>query len=232
MKNLKYYKQKLMEEKEELIDEVDGFDNRGYEGLDHSMRESTGELSNYDNHPADGGTDTFDRSKDLGLKDNDRIIIKMIDDALKKIESGNYGLCDACQKEIDSERLEVIPYSTFCYECKEKVEMIPDNVDRPMEEDLLGELHGRMQMNLDYEDSVIHDGEDTWQKLAQYGTSNTPSDMLGAHNDDDSYLNADEEVGLVGWGEGIIDQEASNFTEQFEDEESHLTGQRRKDDRE
>ncbi|MFO7819847.1 MAG: TraR/DksA C4-type zinc finger protein [Halanaerobacter sp.] len=229
MKSLEYYRQRLMEERSSLLEEVESLEERDFEGLTLSFKERTGELSNYDNHPADGGSDTFDRSKDLGLKDNDLAMLEMIDDALKKIEAGDYGFCDSCQQEIDPQRLEAVPYSTFCYQCKEEVERIDDQ-SRPLEEDLLGELQGRSQMNLDNKSSVIYDGEDSWQEVAKYGSSNTPSDILGAESDDDSYLNADEEIGSIDWSEQIIDQQAEDFVEQVMEEASTPAGEDRKED--
>jgi len=58
------------------------------------LRDSINELSMYDNHPADIGTETFERSKDIGLKDLAQRQIKEINDALGRITEGNYGICE------------------------------------------------------------------------------------------------------------------------------------------
>ena len=58
--------------------------------------ESGLELADYDNHPADAASETFERTKDHALDENFREIIERIDEALRKIEDGTYGVCDRC----------------------------------------------------------------------------------------------------------------------------------------
>lgn len=81
-----------------------------------------GELADYDNHPADAASDTFERTKDYALDENYREIIERIDEALRKIESGTYGVCDRCGESINPERLKAIPYATMCIGCQEVIE--------------------------------------------------------------------------------------------------------------
>ncbi len=205
-RDLDYYKKKLLQEKQKVLGQIDSFNDKGYEGLGHSLRESTGELSNYDNHPADGASDIFERSKDIGMRDNSKMILQMIDDALDKIETGQYGYCDNCGQEIDQERLEVMPYSTYCFDCKSKSELNKPQRSRPLEEELINDLHSSDYMNTDDTQNISHDGEDTWQDVARFGTSNTPSDIPGASDVESSYIDADEDQGKVGWEDGIIDE--------------------------
>ena len=84
--------------------------------------ESGLELSDYDNHPADAASETFERTKNYALDENFRDIIESIDEALRKIEDGTYGLCDRCNQPISVERLKAIPYATLCIACQETVE--------------------------------------------------------------------------------------------------------------
>jgi len=44
-------------------------------------------------------------------------ILSQINRALEKIEEGTYGICDQCKKEIDIDRLMVIPYANLCMDC-------------------------------------------------------------------------------------------------------------------
>jgi len=63
-----------------------------------------------------------DRNFVLRLKDRERKLIKKIDEALKRIETGDFGVCDVCREEIGVERLKVRPEATLCIACKEEQE--------------------------------------------------------------------------------------------------------------
>lgn len=188
MNNLDHYKNQILIEKKQILAQISNLDDRGYEGLEHSLRDSTGELSQYDNHPADNASDTFEKEKDLGIKDNAKLTLRLIEDALHKIKTGEYGYCDDCDEKINQERLEAIPYTTLCVNCRSERQSGEINLERPLEEELINELHISREKNK----NTAQDGEDTWQDVAKYGTSNTPSDIIGAHNADDSYINAEE----------------------------------------
>lgn len=206
--------QKTMESLQHALEE--GSDGKG--GLNESFKESTGELSSYDNHPADHSDVTFERSKHIGLMDNNASLMGMIDDALAKIDQGVYGMCDHCGRPIPEERLEAFPYSTMCVDCKQMTEEMQAPRERPIEEDVLSTPFDRTFT--DGQDSVIYDGEDAWQEVARYGTSNAPVDVPGAKKWGDTYYDADEEHGMVDWADAIVDD---GFLEEFEDDEH--TGQ-------
>lgn len=80
------------------------------------------ELANYDNHPADGASDTYERTKDFALEENFKNMIEQIDEALRKIQDGSYGNCDRCDQPINPDRLRAIPYATLCINCQEALE--------------------------------------------------------------------------------------------------------------
>jgi len=80
------------------------------------------ELANYDNHPADTGSETFEKEKDLALRDNLRNMIGKIDEAVGKIDRGTYGTCDRCGRGITTGRLNAVPYAIYCVECQDVVE--------------------------------------------------------------------------------------------------------------
>ncbi|MCX8053807.1 MAG: TraR/DksA C4-type zinc finger protein, partial [Armatimonadetes bacterium] len=84
--------------------------------------ESGLELSDYDNHPADAASETFERTRNYALDENFREILEAIDEALRKIEDGTYGICDRCSQPINIERLKAIPYATLCIQCQETIE--------------------------------------------------------------------------------------------------------------
>jgi RNA polymerase-binding protein DksA len=49
-------------------------------------------------------------------------VLSEIDEALKRIEAGTFGTCRTCGKPIGEERLEALPYTTQCIDCKRKAE--------------------------------------------------------------------------------------------------------------
>lgn len=163
------------------------------EGLHTSLQESLDELSLYDNHPGDVGDATFEREKDLGFKlfYEDRIV--MIDDALEAIKKGTYGVCESCGKEISLERLKAVPYTTFCLPCKNHKES-QEHTQRPLEEDM---LHLPFGGKMGGSDEVGFDGEDAWQAVARFGTSDSPSDLGGVLDYGETYYDADEKIGVV-----------------------------------
>lgn len=112
--DLQKYKKLLLKEQDRIMLE--------HRALSASAAEGGSELSDYDNHPADAASDTYERTKDHAIDENFREILDRISDALKKIEDESYGQCDRCGKPINPERLKAIPYATLCIECQETLE--------------------------------------------------------------------------------------------------------------
>lgn len=184
--------------------------------LTEDMRESLGELSVADNHPADIGTEVYERSRDVALHDRLKHEIDAMDSALQRYQEGKYGVCEHCGKDIPLERLEAIPHTTVCVECSREEEKEEHHSfdRRPVEEDLIGTPFART-FN-DGKDQVGFDGEDSWQEVARYGTSDTPQD-LGTNRDlrdpNEFYEDGDEVIGgtqLVETIETELDPEFEN----------------------
>jgi len=58
----------------------------------------------------------------LRIKDRESRLIRKIDEALFRLQSGTYGICEMCEEEISVERLKARPVTTFCIRCKTKME--------------------------------------------------------------------------------------------------------------
>ncbi len=151
-------------------------------------QEVSGELSNYDNHPGDQGTELFERSKDLALNEHAEKELEDINEALYAIEEGTYGICSVCGRDISYERLLAVPTTDRCMEHANKDGF---KRERPIEEEVLSP-----NLNPDEkspEDEVAFDAEDAWQSVGRYGSSDTPSDLYGDHdNYNEMYANSDE----------------------------------------
>ncbi len=172
---INHLKQNLEERKAEILNRID--DNVSGD----SARESVGELSNYDNHPGDMGTELYEREKDLALEQHDQSELDKINNALKAMEDGSYGICTVSGKEIPYERLEAIPTALTLKEYSDEQFIASD---RPVEEDMLEFAHGNQYRH--YDTGAVRDYEDSFQEVARYGTSETPSDLRGDFEDYDS----------------------------------------------
>ncbi len=162
-------------------------------GLEESQTDSLSELSAYDNHPADLGAETFERSKDLSLLEQTRLRAEALEAALRRWEAGEYGVCERCGRPIEGQRLEAIPEARLCVACQEETET--SGRERPLEEEALAPPFARTFT--DGSDSTAFDGEDSWQAVARYGTSESPQDVPGAVSYDDLAADHNERIGAV-----------------------------------
>jgi DnaK suppressor protein len=83
-----------------------------------------GELSSAagDQHLADHASEMVGREVDVSLEENAELIVREIDLALARIDTGTYGTCVRCGNPIPEERLTAVPYATLCVACKREEE--------------------------------------------------------------------------------------------------------------
>lgn len=143
-KNINYFKDKLLDEKEKLMSIINNLQDN----------EFSSELSLYDNHTGDTGSELFDKERNLALKRNEYKILEEINKSLDKINSGSYGICDVCGGEINDERLDFIPYTKYCVSCQKEIDKNRERTssDRPQEEKVLAP-----NFNYDYEEFYNED---------------------------------------------------------------------------
>jgi RNA polymerase-binding transcription factor DksA len=79
------------------------------EGLDQTEADQAGELSHYDQHPADTASDTFEREKDLAILEQLEGELAEIEAALQRLDEGTYGVDEVTGEPIDPERLDAFP---------------------------------------------------------------------------------------------------------------------------
>lgn len=166
----------LIEQKNELV--VDPAGNENEINKKASLRDSTDELSTIANHPADLGTELYDREKDMALKVHSEDLLAQVNAAFERMENGTYGVCAKCEADIPYDRLRALPYTEFCIEHSE-AKSIP--TDRPVEEDVILPPVDNSYSNRDANDE-LQDNEDSFQIVAQYGNSDTPSDFEGDYD--------------------------------------------------
>lgn len=87
-----------------------------------SQRESSGDLSGYSYHMADVGTDNFGREMELNIASTGNERLRLIEEALERVEDGSFGKCLSCGADVHLERLKVLPYTRLCIDCARESE--------------------------------------------------------------------------------------------------------------
>ena len=114
-KELGEYKKILLEARAELIARVTGLE-------DEALRSSGGNLSNMPLHMADIGTDTFDQDLAIGMAETERELLREIDEALERIPTKTYGVCQLTGKPIPKARLDAKPWAKYTIEAARQLE--------------------------------------------------------------------------------------------------------------
>ncbi|MCK4752454.1 MAG: TraR/DksA C4-type zinc finger protein [Planctomycetes bacterium] len=117
--DIEYFKQILLDKRREIVGDVNEIHDKA---LKKSRLDASGDLSSMPIHMADIGTDNYEQEFALGLMDSERKLLKEIDDALQRIESKTYGICEATNKPITKARLEAKPWARYCVEYVRMVE--------------------------------------------------------------------------------------------------------------
>ncbi|WNS45504.1 TraR/DksA C4-type zinc finger protein [Paenibacillus sp. MMS20-IR301] len=157
-------KQSLEERRTELEQHF-ADEHTGNSLLGDSLKLSTGELSSADNHPADTGTETFERSRDLSINTSLSEELHEIEAALQRIGDGTYGICEISKEEIPFERLEALPYTRYT------VEHAPDRPgqgERPVEEQVMTPPPSGSGQDGQFDDAGA------WEAAEEYGSASSP----------------------------------------------------------
>lgn len=118
-KELDYFRKLILKNKEKILDEIKRISE---DTLKKSQKDAAGDISGYTYHMADVASDTYDREFSLGLASNERQSLYELDDAIKKIEEGTFGICEECKSVITKTRLKAVPFARLCVKCQEKKE--------------------------------------------------------------------------------------------------------------
>lgn len=113
---LKRMRQRLVELRDAYLNSAEGVTAeslRGGEG---------GDSSAFGMHQADAGSDAYDRDFALSLLAKEQDAIYEINEALKRIDAGMYGICEMSGDTISEERLEALPFTRFTVVCQERLE--------------------------------------------------------------------------------------------------------------
>jgi RNA polymerase-binding transcription factor DksA len=111
-------RKRLEEERERLQGIADDLQRE----RDESVSDTGGELSSFDQHPGDSGTETFEMEKNVSLLEQVDDELLEVEAAVQRLEGGSYGTCQVCGRPIGDERLEAMPATRFCVEDQAKAE--------------------------------------------------------------------------------------------------------------
>ena len=99
-------RERLEHERDRVTELISGLRS---EGLDEEESAQSGELTHYDQHPADQASDTFEREKDLAILEGLENELAEIEAALQRLDDGTYGIDENTGAPIDTERLAALP---------------------------------------------------------------------------------------------------------------------------
>jgi DnaK suppressor protein len=117
--DMKEFETRLLEERRKILKEMGHLETTV---LKVNQRDSAGDLSGYSFHMADAGTDAMEREKAFLFASAEGRTLLEINEALRRLYRGEYGICENCGQPIARARLDAMPNARLCLVCKEKEE--------------------------------------------------------------------------------------------------------------
>ena len=111
---LEHFRKIILEKKKEILEELETLRDSM---LDVTTGEYASESSMYSTH-MEQGTDAMEREKTFLFASREGKFLNYLEDALQRIDRGEYGKCSECGKLIEKERLEAVPHARQCLQCK------------------------------------------------------------------------------------------------------------------
>ena len=161
---LKKQKQRLIELRDAYLNSIEGVANETIRNNEN------GTAAAFGMHQADAGSDAYDRDFALSLLGKEQDALYEINEALKRIETGTYGICEGSGIKIPEERLEAMPFARYSVAHQEKIErsQISGRWSRPVHS-----LFG-----LDNADDAADDDKDDDEAPASSNNSNNSGESL------------------------------------------------------
>ncbi|MFZ0635417.1 MAG: TraR/DksA C4-type zinc finger protein [Candidatus Acidiferrales bacterium] len=110
-KRLEYYRKKLQTRREELLKAIARTEQEGRE----ADEDPTVDL-------ADKAANSYTKEFLFGQTHNERGLLQLVEDALKRMRTDAFGECIQCHEELQQKRLEAVPWTRYCLVCQEKQE--------------------------------------------------------------------------------------------------------------
>jgi RNA polymerase-binding protein DksA len=116
-KDLEHFRKLLLEERKRVVEDLSWMETNY---MRKSQRDSGS--GSYGTHPADMGTDSSEMEKAYLLGSVSGEELEDIDEALERLDGGEFGKCTNCGADIARERLEAVPHAQLCLKCKSESE--------------------------------------------------------------------------------------------------------------
>ena len=110
-KKVKYFQSVLQEIRIEIVGDVEKSQNNGKNDEAEHMPDIS-----------DDAARAYERKLQGDLEEQEWNKLKQVEAAIEKVENGEYGICDQCEKKIPEARLKIIPYTEFCTQCLSEIE--------------------------------------------------------------------------------------------------------------
>ena len=110
--DIEKFRQMLVAKRNEILGNVTVME-------DETLKKERSELSSMPFHMADAGSDNFEQEFALDLMDSEKKMLVEINDALRRIDDGVFGICEGNGESIPKARLNAIPWARFCVACAE-----------------------------------------------------------------------------------------------------------------
>ena len=117
-KEIEHFKKKILAERERIIKEL----GRIEASINAVAEDQNGSNQSYSSHLADLGTDYMEKEKNFYYASQEGHYLRSLDEALERIERGEYGFCFDCGELITNKRLDVVPSAKHCITCKSESE--------------------------------------------------------------------------------------------------------------
>ena len=110
-KKLKVFRERLLQKKQEIMEAYNK--NKSY------GKEADGEATQ---DIADKASNSYTKEFLFSLSNTERELLHEVDDAIARIEARRYGICAVCEEDMNTKRLEAVPWARLCLACQEKQE--------------------------------------------------------------------------------------------------------------
>jgi RNA polymerase-binding transcription factor len=107
-RKMKSFRDKLLARRESLVGQV--------QQAELYSRERDAEATQ---DPADMAANAYTKELLVSMSDNDRQLLNLIDEALERIENGEYGKCVHCEEPLPDKRLDAVPWARHCVRCQD-----------------------------------------------------------------------------------------------------------------